>query len=119
MVCLVHCETVKLNEDFTVEYMFYRYFDGNSLSYKGILKGNWEVIGKDRIQIKAIDKKFKESLQSAFEEDEMFIDPVYPPEIDFTFIVKRKKLQKLFNSNVEYTLKKLNRKESQKLFSTN
>lgn len=117
--CLVHCEAVKINDDFTFDYMFYRYFTNDKLSYKGVLNGRWKVIGENKIQLKGIDEKFKEMLQQSYDEDGIYIDPIYPPEIDFIFIVKKNKLEKLFNDDVEYTLKRLNRRKSAKLFPKN
>lgn len=131
--CSVHCEVVKINEDFTVEYMYYRYLDAERLLYKGILKGNWKIVGYNKINIVAVDKEFKESLKINLEEittpsedgisivavNGVTINPAYPPEIDFTFIAKKNKLQKLFNGDVECTLKRVSKKESQKPFPEN
>lgn len=110
--CFVRCETIKINNDFTFEFLFEK-----KDIYKGTLSGKWKIIGQNKIKLEARDEARINELEKTEEENKITIDPAYPTEIDYEFVFRKKKLCKLFNSGIYACYKKLNYKKSQNLFS--
>lgn len=113
--CFVRCETIKINQDYTFEFLFESREPKAKFTsyYKGILKGNWKIIEPSKINFNARDDERIKEFEKLAKEDDIFIDPAYPTEIDYEFIFKKKKLCRLFNGGIYACYKKLSNKKSQ------
>jgi hypothetical protein len=109
-----NCEAIKINKDFTFEYLFYGgVYEGKN---KGRLSGNWKFTKKDHINFKAIDEKRFEEMKQLKDQDGITIKPTYPAKIDYLFIIKKDKICKLFLGGISFCFDKMNKKEANKLF---
>ena len=112
--CLVRCETIKINNDFTFEFLF----EKKDL-YRGILSGKWKIVGQNKIKLEAKDEERIKQFEILEKESQITIDPAYPTEIDCEFIFKKNKLCGLFNGEIYSCYKRLNKTEAKKLFQRN
>lgn len=108
--CPFHCETVKLNADFTFEYFVY----GDMRN--GRLKGTWKLLNAKKIRLKGKDE-YMYKIVKDFEKEGVAFEPAYPAEIDLTLFLKSGELCN-FDKKVEigYCMKKLEKEDADKLF---
>lgn len=108
--CPFHCETVKLNTDFTFEYLIF----GDMRN--GRLQGTWKFVASDKIRLYGKDEEMAKVIED-FQKEGIAFEPAYPAEIDLTLSLLNKELCYFDNEGkIGYCLKKLKKKEANKLF---